>query len=123
MLDWIRYKVIDQRNTRAFLLRVGAIDPVIDRLFDLRALHILNRSMSAAHKPGERYVVYKLDYGCYVDLTNTDKFPDGGLIEGNPSFEIDFSVPDDDARSYRRAILDLKDFYTNRSLTSTEGET
>ncbi len=84
LLDWIRYKVIDQRNTRAFLLQVGTSDPIIDNLFDLRALHILFRSMSAAHRPGERYVVYKLDYGCYVDLTNTDKFPSGGLLSNDP---------------------------------------
>lgn len=111
MLDWIRFKVIDQRNTRAFLLAVGSIDPIIDSLFDLRALHIFNRSMSAAHRPGERFVVYKLDYGCYVDLTNTDKFPLGFLFENDPSFTIDFDVPDDDARSYRRAILNLEEFY------------
>ncbi len=121
MLDWIRFKVIDQRNTRAFLLKVGVTDPVIDQLFDLRALHILNRSMSAAHRPGERYIVYKLDYGCYVDLTNTEKFPNGGLIEGDPSFEIDFNVPDDDARSYRRAVLDLKEFYTDQNLDALHG--
>lgn len=112
LLDWIRFKVIDQRNTRAFLLQVGMADPIVDNLFDLRALHILHRSMSAAHRPGERYVVYKLDYGCYVDLTNTDKFPTGGLIADDPAFEIDFDVPDDDARSYRRAILDLSEFYS-----------
>lgn len=111
MLDWIRFKVIDQRITRAFLLPVGTTDAIIDKLFDLRALHILNRSVSAAHSPGERYVVYKLDYGCYVDLTNTGKYPGGFLFRDDPSTEIDFSVPDDDARSYRRAILDLKEFY------------
>jgi hypothetical protein len=111
MLDWIRYKVIDQRVTRAFLLQVGTADPIVDALFDLRALHILHRSMSAAHRPGERYVVYKLDYGCYVDLTSTDKFPSGMLFPGDPSMKVDFEVPDDDGRSYRRAILDLSEFY------------
>ena len=67
--------------------------------------------MSAAHRPGERFVVYKLDYGCYVDLTNTDKFPTGFLFQNDSSVTIDRDVPDDDARSYRRAILDLKEFY------------
>jgi hypothetical protein len=111
MLDWIRFKVIDQRNTRAFLLPVGTIDPIIEKLFDLRALHILNRSMSAAHRPGERYVVYKLDYGCYVDLTNTGKYPSGLIFRDDLSTDVNFDVPDDDARSYRRAILDLDEFY------------
>lgn len=114
MLDWIRFKVIDQRNTRAFLVQVGVEDDIINKLFDLRVLHVLNRSMSAAHKPGDRFVVYKLDYGCYVDLTNTDKFPSGSLTPGDQSIEINFSVPDDDARSYRRAILDIQEFYSEQ---------
>ena len=111
MLDWIRNKVINERKTRAFLLPVGVADEIVDRLFDRRALHILNRSMSAAHRPGERFVVYKLDYGCYVDLVNTDKYPNGGLLKDHPGLTVDFDVPEDDKRSYRRAILDLKEFY------------
>ena len=78
---------------------------------DQRALHILNRSRSAAHRPGERFVVYKLDYGLYVDLVATDKFPTGLLVEERFGKDIEFDVPLDDARSYRRAILDLNDFY------------
>ena len=57
LLDWIYDEVIGRRRTRAFLLPVGVSDPIIDRLFDQRALHILNRSRSAAHRPGERFVV------------------------------------------------------------------
>lgn len=121
LLDWIRDMVIGQRRTRAFLLPVGTADPIIERLFDQRALHIYSRSMSAAHRPGERFTVYKLDYGCYIDLANTDKFPDALLVHGDgdgfrpgdiDEESIIFSVPDDDARSYRRAILDLDDFYS-----------
>lgn len=113
LLDWIRDEVIGNRRTRAFLLPVGAEDKIIDRLFDRRALHILNRNRSAAHRPGERFVVYKLDYGLYVDLSNTDKFPEGMLVPGNSVDDVDFNVPLDDARSYRRAILDLGRFYAN----------
>ena len=61
LLEWIRDEVIGTRKTRAFLLPVGTEDEIIDRLFDRRALHILSRSMSAAHVPGERFIVYKLD--------------------------------------------------------------
>ena len=123
MLDWIRFKVIDQRNTRAFLLPVGTTDAIIEKLFDLRALHILNRSVSAAHRPGERYVVYKLDYGCYVGLTNTGKFPSGLFFRDDPAAEINFDVPDDDARSYRRAILDLDEFYKSLGSEETSANT
>jgi hypothetical protein len=61
-------------------------------------------------------MVYKLDYGCYVDLINTEKFPEGFLVADNPSLDLIADVPDDDARSYRRAILDLVVFYGTRSL-------
>ena len=67
LLDWIRDEVIGNRRTRAFLLAVGTSDETIDRLFDRRALHI-ESGTSSAHRPGERFVVYKLDYGCYADL-------------------------------------------------------
>ena len=74
--------------------------------------------MSAAHRPGERFVVYKLDYGCYIDLVNTEKFPDSLLVEGDDGSAANdnqmFAVPEDDARSYRRAILDLSEFYASR---------
>ncbi|WP_156387814.1 hypothetical protein [Methylobacterium sp. Leaf399] len=125
LLDWIRDEVISDRRTRAFLLPIFEEDIIIDRLFDRRALHILNRSRSAAHRPGERFIVYKLDYGLYVDLINTDKFPDGLLIETQIGNDIDFDVPLDDARSYRRAILDLEKFYAknpdiNRNSSSSK---
>lgn len=114
MLDWIRDEVIGKRRTRAFLLPVGTKDAIIDRLFDRRALHILNRNRSAAHRPGERFVVYKMDYGLYIDLAATDKFPTGTLFEGNDEIEVmDIDVPLDDARSFRRAILDLEQFYAS----------
>jgi hypothetical protein len=111
LLDWIRDEVIGNRKTRAFMLPVGTADKIIDRLFDRRALHILSRTMSAAHRPGERFTVYKLDYGCYVDLINTDKYPLGLLLADRGDLFVDFDVPVDDGRSYRRAILDLAQFY------------
>jgi hypothetical protein len=120
LLEWIRDEVIANRKTRAFLLPVGTVDPVIDRLFDRRALHILNRSRSAAHRPGERFIVYKLDYGLYIDLVNTDKFPSGMLLDPAFGQDVDFEVPLDDARSYRRAILDLSKFYNSHKDLETE---
>lgn len=111
MLDWIRDEVIGKRRTRAFLLPVGTEDEIIGRLFDRRALHIVKRSMSSAHRPGERFVVYKLDYGCYADLVNTDKATTGLLVADEARVEVNFEVPEDDGRSYRRALLDLSKYY------------
>jgi hypothetical protein len=120
LLEWIRDEVIGGRRTRAFLLPVGTNDSLNDELFDRRALHILNRSMSAAHRPGERFVVYKLDYGCYVDLRATDKFPSGLLFANDEDTDSLAEVPEDDARSYRRAVLELSDFYSSHSLDSVD---
>lgn len=115
LLEWIRDRVIGERRTRAFLLPVAESDHLIDELFDRRALHILNRSMSAAHRPGERFMVYKLDYGCYVDLRATDKYPQGFLFANDNDTDTLPDVPEDDARSYRRAVLELAEFYKAHS--------
>lgn len=111
MLDWIRDQVIEKRQTRAFLLQAGQEDEIVDNLFDRRALHVLHRSRSAAHRPGERFIVYKLDYGMYIELVHSDRFPKG-LLSNEGDGDIDFDVPVDDARSYRRAILELDAFYS-----------
>jgi len=118
MLQFIYEKVISHRQTRAFLLSSNDKDEIIDYLFDRRLLHIIDRSKSAAHRPGERFKVYKIDYGCYVDLANTERYPSGMLF---PELESDLElrdVPQDDARSFRRAILDLGEFYLSNSQTT-----
>lgn len=113
LLHWVIDRVIGQRRARAFLLRSDVSHPLIDSLFDARVLHILKKSISARDQPGIRYDVYKLDYGCYVDLITTARGPQGLLQlddrdeEGDPRF---VEVPPDDYRSIRRAILDIDDF-------------
>lgn len=115
MLQFINEKVISHRQTRAFLISVNKTDKVIDYLFDRRLLHILDQSKSAAHRPGERFRVYKIDYGCYVDLANTDRYPSGLLFQGMDEEQELKEVPQDDGRSFRRAILDIDEFYRLRS--------
>jgi len=83
----------------------------LERLFDERILHVAKKSYSTKQEPGIRYTVWKLDYGCYVDLINTSRAPTGFLFEG---FDVDddwtVAVPEDDFRAIRRAILDLDQF-------------
>ena len=108
--------VIGQRRARAFLLRTDVADRLIDALYDARVLHVLKRSVSTHDQPGVRYDVYKLDYGCYVDLISTAKAPAGLLPFDDESGEGRFiDVPPDDYRSIRRAILTLEDFYAVES--------
>jgi hypothetical protein len=107
LLQWIMQQVIENRKARAFLLRTDQRDAMIDDLFDARLLHIRKKTVAAHDRPGVRYLVYKLDYGCYVDLLVTAKAPTGLLATDTDEF---IEVPPDDYRAIRRAILDIDEF-------------
>jgi hypothetical protein len=77
LLHWIIDEVISHRRSRAFLLERSESSPLIDNLFDARVIHLLKRNVSAHDQPGVRYDVYKIDYGCYVDLLLTARSPQG----------------------------------------------
>jgi len=111
LLEWTIDEVIKKRKSRAFLLRSGERYELIDFLFDNRILHIMKRSISARDQPGIKYDVYKIDYGCYVELINTSRSPQL-LLPLEDFKQLDdrdlLNVPFDDYRSIRRAILDMK---------------
>jgi hypothetical protein len=107
LLHWIVDDVIAHRRARAFLIEAGRLPNLIVTLFDARVLHVLKRNISAHDQPGVRYDVYKLDYGCYVDLLTTAKTPLGLLPNEDGSY---VEVPPDDYRAIRRAILDIAKF-------------
>jgi hypothetical protein len=107
LLHWVIDKVIAHRKARAFLLRRGVSHSLVDNLFDARVLHLLKRNIAAHDQPGVRYDVYKIDYGCYVDLLSTARSPQGLLNLDDGGFS---EVPPDDYRAIRRAILDLGEF-------------
>lgn len=117
LLHWIIDRVIGHRKARAFLIRRGVSHELIDSLFDARVLHLLKRNISAHDQPGVRYDVYKVDYGCYVDLLSTARSPQGLLNLDEGGFA---GVPPDDYRAIRRAILDLEEFDNNNPTNSTE---
>jgi hypothetical protein len=106
VLNFIVAEVIETRRTRAFLFPTGANSPEMDRLYDARLLHLLKKSIASNDEPGKRYDVYKIDYGCYVDLISTSRAP-MGLLAGDEGGYVD--VPPDDYRSIRRAILRPED--------------
>lgn len=112
MLSWIIDDVIAHRKARAFLLKANTRHGLIDALFDARVLHVLKRSIAAHDEPGVRYDVYKIDYGCYVDLLSTARAPQGLLPSGMSADDAaEFvDVPPDDYRAIRRAILDVGQF-------------
>ena len=98
-------EVIGTRKSRAFLFPNDTDSATLDYLFHSRLLHILKKNVSSNDEPGRRYDVYKIDYGCYVELINTNNEPSllfaADLAEDTPLDE----VPKDDYRSIRRAIL------------------
>jgi hypothetical protein len=94
-------EVIGKRKARSFLLpRELGDHPIVQKLFDLRVLHLVQRGYADKDKPGVRYNIYTLDYGTYVDLLNTSKRPQDAVEPGE-----EFIVPFDDKRSIRRIIL------------------
>ena len=112
LLRWIIDEVIGKRNARAFLLKTDIENELIDHLYDSRVIHIIKQSVSGQDTPGIRYNVYSIDYGCYVDLKNTTKEPKGLFEVTTDDGEDKFvTVPCNDYRAIRRAILDLGKFY------------
>jgi hypothetical protein len=97
-------EVIGNKRARSFLLpRELERNPVVQRLFDARVLHHMQRGYAHKDNPGVRYNIYTLDYGTYVDLLGTSKQPDLAMVEHDEDAE--FAVPFDDKRSIRRIML------------------
>lgn len=102
-------EIIAHRRAKAFLIRSDIRHPLIDFLFDARVLHAIKQGVSAHDQPGVRFNVYAIDYGCYVDLINTTRAPQG-LFEVDTEIGAEvIDVPANDYRSIRRAILNLDD--------------
>lgn len=114
LLHWIISEVIGTWRARAFILRTDIKDDLIEALFDARVLHVLKRNISTHDEPGTRYNVFKLDYGCYVDLISTARSP-GGLPQLDEEDSVGtaqfIDVPPDDYRAIRRAVLRVEEFY------------
>lgn len=108
LLNWIVEKVIKDKKARGFILNQKYYNnqDQIRELVDCRVLHLIKRGYSAQDLPGERFDVYFIDYGCYVELMTTKSAPNDNLEE---VFDT-VSVPFDDYRSLRRAILDPSEF-------------
>jgi len=102
--------VIGSKRARSFLLpRELENHPTIQRLFDLRTLHLMQRGYADKDNPGVRYNIYTLDYGTYVDLMKTSRQPEIGFGDVDQTGLDGFVVPFDDKRSIRRIILSRRD--------------
>ncbi len=98
-------EVIGKKKARSFLLpRHLERHPVVQKLFDARVLHHMQRGYADKDNPGIRYNIYTIDYGAYVDLIGTSKEPELELKADRMG--ADLVVPFDDKRSIRRIILE-----------------
>jgi hypothetical protein len=105
------------RDALSIAARAAMHDRLLLALFDARVLHVVRRGYSAQDRPGERYEVWVIDYGAYVDLVQTKYAPQGDLpigSEGEGGYNS-IDVPKQDLRAIRRAILDLDTFSTEDS--------
>jgi hypothetical protein len=76
LLNGIVDEVIKGKRARGFLVNQrSAGAELLTALFDARVLHLVRRGYSGQDEPGERYDVYVIDYGAYVDLINTHNEP------------------------------------------------
>ena len=84
---------------------------------------MIKRRVSSNDQPGERFDVFKLDYGCYVDVIGTASAP-RGLFEADTdeSTNTMVEVPKDDYRSIRRAILDFDEFSKSSAISGNAKE-
>lgn len=115
LLNWIIDQVIRGKRARGFLVNQSdAETPLLLGLFDARVLHIVRRGYSAQDSPGERFDVWVIDYGAYIDMMHTKNEPqgllplDGDIGDSGEDGWVD--VPPQDLRAIRRAVLDLGEF-------------
>lgn len=114
LLNWVIDEVIKKKRARGFLVnRESSAAPLLMALFDARVLHLVRRGYSAQDAPGERYDVYVIDYGAYVDLILTQYAPQGVLPTGDALDGGYVEVPTQDLRAIRRAVLHLAAFETS----------
>jgi hypothetical protein len=125
LLRWIIDEVIGKLNSRAFLLSTEIEDESIEYLFDNRILHLIKQGISAKDLPGERFNVFAIDYGTYVQLINTTSEPKGLFQAETELGEEYIEVPVNDYRSIRRSILNVDDFeknYAQQSIAESGAE-
>lgn len=100
-------EVIGDRRARSFLLpKELEKHPTVQKLFDYRVLHLMERAYADKDNPGVRYNIYTLDYGTYVDLLNTSRQPEVEMARIDAVDDAEARiVPFDDKRSIRRIVL------------------
>lgn len=105
VLQRIVAEVVGNKKVRSFLIpRSLERHPVIQQLFDLRVIHLVQRGYVDKENPSLRYNIYTLDYGTYVDLIEVSNPPQGFFVFGE-YLPKDVVVPFGDKRCMQKIIL------------------
>jgi hypothetical protein len=107
LLTKIVDQVVGKRKKRTFLVAQTRTryDYRFKELCDARLLHVLKRGITARQSPGTIYTGYAIDYGCYVNFVQYEKFAALFRAEWWLRWE---EVPADQFHVVQSAILDLE---------------
>jgi hypothetical protein len=98
-----------KEKARSFLFSKDAEkSDMIKTLFDYRVIHLVQRGyIDDPEKPGEKFNVYTLDFGTYVELLGTVNAPTGDFTKDldDPKGVV---VPFHDDRAIRRIVLPIE---------------
>jgi hypothetical protein len=112
-LSHLMNEVLKGYKARAFMVEQRKAEhPRLTQLLNARILHQLSGDYSHPHRPGERYVLFAVDYGAFVRLRGTqneireEAYFDAGTEKQLSDDERKSLVPLDDKRSVRRITFD-----------------
>jgi hypothetical protein len=71
LFHWLVDEIVGGRHSTAFFLRqdTDAKHPLVRYLYNERLLHVVYGDVAADDQPGLRFVLYRLDYGSYLDVS------------------------------------------------------
>lgn len=107
VLLWVIDHVITPNGGgRAFLVPTSdAAHPLVRSLYDARVLHVVRRNVALRERPGVRYHVYTIDYGCFFDVVVASQRTNGMPLEGE---DLDTPVPGiGSLETVKNAVLDI----------------
>jgi hypothetical protein len=111
-LDSLCVTVIGKHSSRVFLVSsVHERSVFIERLLDLRILHLLRRGYAEPQRPGIRYSVFTLDYGTYVEMADSVRRPSGFMRKQKRLLVDNMVVPFEDDDRYVSKVVVGESFF------------
>jgi hypothetical protein len=115
-LDGLCVTVIGKHSSRVFLVSSARERNVfIERLLDLRILHLLRRGYAEPQRPGIRYSVFTLDYGTYVEMADSVRRPSGFMRKQKRLLVDNMVVPFEDDDRYVSKVVIGESFFSQFS--------